>query len=154
MTSEVQRRIHGYERALAWVRSHPRLFPLLIDSAIWIPAIISGTVLKLAFGWRVGISEAVILGSIAIVIQGGIGTFLGVYRHKWRVTSFEEVTGTGLAWFSATVVIGAISVVSRETDISDLPNSAVVMGVITVSYTHLTLPTILRVLVAGSSRLS
>lgn len=95
---------------------------------VWIPALITGAVLKLAFAWQQGLTETVLLGLTAVIMQVGTGYYLGVYRNKWRVTSFDEVTATATAWAAAALTIGLVGLVTRQASLSELPNSAVIMG--------------------------
>ena len=81
-----------------WAYRRPNLFPLLVDLEIWVLGLLIGATLKLVFsvdtvGW-----ELFVLAIAAMAIQGGLGWITGVYRHRWRVSSFDEVSALGPIW--------------------------------------------------------
>ncbi len=115
---------------LKWVYARPRYFPLSTDCAAWLVGLPVGAVLKMAFGWTHAITELVALGVVAVVAQALIGTMTGIYRYRWRFTSFEEVIALGFTWIVTTSALILGNVAFRFTT-SDLPTSGVAMGAIT-----------------------
>ena len=112
---------------LGWVYGKPRYFPLVTDCAAWLAGLLGGAVLKLAFGWPAAIVELALIGTIAVSLQGAIGTQIGSYRYRWRFSSFEEVTALGVTWITVTLVLAGLNYLHRHNG-SDLPTSAVLMG--------------------------
>ncbi len=112
-----------------WINAHPRLFPVASDCGSWLIALAIGAVLKLAFGWTEAFTELMILGVIAVTLQAAAGRRLGIYRHRWKFSSFEEVTALSLSWLLVTTVLAGGNFVFRFST-SDLPTSAVLTGAI------------------------
>lgn len=110
-----------------WVNAHPRLFPVSTDCLAWVAALVVGAGLKLAFAWTDALIELVLLGVTAVAIQAAVGTRFGIYRHRWKFSSFEEVTALGLTWLGVTGVLVVGNFAFRPS-VSDLPTSAVLMG--------------------------
>ena len=112
---------------LGWAYRRPGLFPLSVDLAAWVLGIAIGTVLKLVFsvgamGW-----ELVLTALVAVALHGVLGWLTGLYRHRWRVSSFDEVSALGMVWAITSVVIIVGTYGVRQLG-SDLPTSAVIMG--------------------------
>ena len=114
---------------LRWVNAHPRLFPITSDCGSWVVALAVGAVFKLAFGWTEAFTELLIAGVVAVIVQAAVGTSLGIYRHRWKFSSFEEVTALAMSWLAVTAVVAGGNLVLRFNG-SDLPTSAVLMGAI------------------------
>ncbi len=115
---------------LKWVYARPKLFPLTTDCAAWVVGLMVGAVLKLALQWPVAVQELAIVCTIAVVSQAGIGTRTGIYRFRWRFSSFEEVTALGFTWLATTLLLAVGNYWFRYYG-SDLPTSAILMGSIT-----------------------
>ena len=84
--------IAGFLRpALQWAYVRPNLFPKLVDIAIWPVALVIGAVLKLVFGVASTGLELIGVCIAAMLLQAGFGWAVGLYKHRWRVSSFDEV---------------------------------------------------------------
>jgi FlaA1/EpsC-like NDP-sugar epimerase len=73
-------------------------------------------------GWTLALTAL-----LAISVQAGLGYFLGIYRRRWRVSSFDEVAALGTVWCITAGVVVATTFVSRRSG-TPLPTSAVVTG--------------------------
>jgi len=115
---------------LGWAYRRPGLFPLSVDLAAWAVGLFVGAILKLVFsvgstGW-----ELVVTAVVAMALQTALGWAVGLYRHRWRVSSFDEVSALGMVWAitSTVLIVGTYGVRQLGTD---LPTSAVIMGALT-----------------------
>lgn len=112
---------------LGWAYGRPRLFPLGIDLALWVVGLSIGATLEIVFfdgqfGW--GIVVAVL---VALSLQTILGFATGVYRHRWRVSSFDEVTALCAVWAATTIVLVIGSFIARKNG-SELITSIVSVG--------------------------
>lgn len=114
---------------LRWVYAHPRFFPISTDCGAWVAGLVLGAILKLALSWTEAGVELVILAVAAVAIQAAVGTWIGMYRFRWRFSSFEEVSGLGLTWLVTFLILLIGNLIFRFS-VSDLPSSAVAMGAI------------------------
>ncbi len=112
---------------LFWVYRQPKLFPLVSDLAIWPVGLVAGAILKLVVSTGDAWLPLLVSAVVAIALQAGIGIAVGLYRQRWRVTSFPEMSALGLVWAitSAVLIIGNFS--ARNLG-SPLPTSAVITG--------------------------
>lgn len=112
---------------LRWAYHRPRLFPVTVDLAAWIVGLVIGAVLKLVFSVGATGLELVLTGLVAIAIHGLLGWAVGLYRQRWRVSSFDEVSALSVVWgiTSILLIVGTYGVRQLGTD---LPTSAVIMG--------------------------
>jgi dTDP-glucose 4,6-dehydratase len=115
---------------VGWITGHPRHFPLTTDCLAWPLGFAVGAVLKLVFSAPSVGTEVILLGSLTMFIQGVVGTRLGIYLHRWRFSSFEEVYALGITWSMAAGAALVINYIFRLQDTSSLPTSAVAMGAI------------------------
>ena len=121
--------------ALAWAYRRPSLFPISVDLAAWAVGLLVGAILKLVFsvgatGWELLVTTAAAIG-----LHAGLGWAVGIYRHRWRVSSFDEVSALGLVWAVTSVIVILGTFAARQLG-SDLPTSAVIMGSLTVLGIH------------------
>ncbi len=121
--------------ALAWAYRRPGLFPISVDLAAWAVGLFVGAILKLVFsvgatGW-----ELLVTTVAAIGLHAGLGWAIGIYRHRWRVSSFDEVSALGVVWAVTSVIVILGTFAARQLG-SDLPTSAVIMGSLTVLGIH------------------
>ena len=113
---------------LTWAYRKPQLFPLAIDVAIWPVALVIGAVLKLVFGldqigWGI-----IPIALLAMGLQAGLGWVTGVYKHRWRVSCFDEVMALSTVWAITSAVIILVNYAARLGQISELPTTAVSIG--------------------------
>jgi len=113
--------------ALGWVYGRPQLFPLMIDLALWVVGLSLGATLEIVLfdgrlGW--GLVVAVL---VALFLQTILGYATGVYRHRWRVSSFDEVVALGAVWATTSTVLVIGSFVARKNG-SELTTSMVSVG--------------------------
>jgi len=120
----------GKPDLLQWIYSQSRYFPLVTDLAIWPIALITGAALKLAFGLGEAIDEVAVAVFVAILVHGMLGWATGLYRRRWRISSFDEISTLGIVW-SGTSAVLFLGTFSARLNGSDLPNSAVITGCLT-----------------------
>lgn len=116
-----------FRPTLAWAYRRPGIFPLATDLLAWCAGLAVGAVLKLVFSVQSVPLDLLAVTVVALVLQASIGHAVGLYNHRWRVSSFDEVAALGAVWAltSAVVVIG--NNIARRLG-SDLETSAVIMG--------------------------
>ena len=140
---------------VSWIYARPRLFPLVTD------------LLAIAIGWsaawlyisfRSRATDLVFGSALLLIVIGAhitLGLAAGLYRGRWRVASFDEVTSLLLV-ATAWPLIGML--LARAESSVDW-RLVLIAGVLaagfqlairlgwrkSVSYTHLTLPTIYSV---------
>ena len=124
--------IAGFLRpALQWAYVRPNLFPKLVDIAIWPVALVIGAVLKLVFGVASTGVELIGVCIAAMLLQAGFGWAVGLYKHRWRVSSFDEVMALSTVWAITTIVLVLANYAARLAGITDLPTTAVSIGALT-----------------------
>lgn len=116
-----------YSTVLGWIYSQPRLFPLSTDCLAWAFGLLAGAVLKLAFGWTIAVAEIAVLTAVAVLSQAALGTRAGIYRYRWRISSFQEVSALGFTWVATSTLLVLGNFIFRYS-VSDLPSSAVIGG--------------------------
>ena len=117
-----------FKPVLDWAYGRPNLFPRLIDLLIWPVALLLGAILKLVFSVSATGTELAVLCLVAVALQGGLGWSVGLYRHRWRVSSFDEVMALSGVWSVVTFVLVLGNYVARRTGTTDLPTTAVSIG--------------------------
>ena len=117
--------------ALKWAYTKPRLFPLVADVLIWPVAIVIGAILKLVFGVASTGVELVVVCVVAMALQATLGWAIGLYKHRWRVSSFDEVMALSSVWAVTTLVIVLANYAARRSELTDLPTTAVSIGALT-----------------------
>ena len=97
------------------------------DSVAWIIGLAVASYLRLEFDLgAVPVAAVLGIGALAVVFQVGVGTRAGLYVHRWRYGTFDEVTSTVKIVLLTTVVITAVNLtpaVDRA-----LPVSVTIMG--------------------------
>ena len=121
------RRLSGIvERAFGGVYSRPRIFPLATDLAAWGAGFVAAGLLeprRITAGILV---QLVAVAALAMAGQAVIGRRSGIYRYRWRISSFDEVRTLGLTWLASVVIILAASgVLELSSAVSDFPTSIV-----------------------------
>lgn len=91
------------------VRRRPGLLPATTDLAMWAFAFLFAGFLRLINSTAMNPLQLATAAVAAMVVQLAVGLALGIYRSRWRVTSFEEVTAVTAAWASAATVALIIS---------------------------------------------
>lgn len=117
-------------RFFDYIYSRPRVFPLLTDSLTWIVGFTIAAVLQRS---RMDVAVASSLGvvaALAIIVQAAVGTVSGVYRYRWRISSFEEVSTLGGCWMFTSALMLIIGAVVEGSTTGDFPVSAIAMGAI------------------------
>ncbi len=116
-----------FRPVLTWAYRRHGLFPLGVDLAAWCVGLLAGALLKVfSSGGSVPLDLVVVI-SVAICIQWAIGRSVGLYSHRWRVSSFDEATALGAVWAVTTVVVIVGNNIARRLG-TDLKTSAVIMG--------------------------
>lgn len=118
------------DKLIRWVNGHRRWFPLASDLALWPIGLAVGASLKLVLG--VGQATVPLVGTIlaATLLHATLGLFTGLYRGRWRISSFVEVSTLGTVWAGTSGVL-VISNFYARTVGSPLPTSAVITGCLT-----------------------
>jgi FlaA1/EpsC-like NDP-sugar epimerase len=81
-----------------WIYSRPKLFPLASDCLTWLVGLTATLTFSAPsiFGESaVGVTTLFIL---AVIMQSFFGQKVGIYRLRWRVSSFDEVIALVLTW--------------------------------------------------------
>ncbi len=120
-----------FKPLLDWAYTRPHLFPRTIDLVIWPVALVIGAILKLVFTVSATGAELAVLCVVAIALQAGFGWAIGLYRHRWRVSSFDEVMALSAVWSVVTVALVFGNYAARQTGTTELPTTAVSIGALT-----------------------
>jgi FlaA1/EpsC-like NDP-sugar epimerase len=113
--------------ALTWAYRRPGLFPVGVDLVAWCVGLLSGTLLSVSASNGSIPLDLVVVVAAAVCIQWAIGRSIGLYSHRWRVSSFDEVTALGVVWAITSVILIVGNNIARRAG-SDLKTSAVIMG--------------------------
>jgi FlaA1/EpsC-like NDP-sugar epimerase len=117
-------------RFFDFIYSRPRVFPLLSDSATWLVGFAVAAVLQRSRMDAALYSSIGVLALLGIIFQASAGFVAGIYRYRWRFSSFEEVSALGGTWMLATTMLLLTSGVIEGSTTGDFPVSAVGMGAI------------------------
>lgn len=100
------------------------------DLAVWPVAILVGAFLKLVFDVGSAADDVAVAVLVALAVHGMLGWASGLYRRRWRISSFDEISTLGVVWMgtSAVMVLGSFS---ARLNGGDLPTSAVITGCLT-----------------------
>ncbi len=120
-----------FKPLLDWAYTRPHLFPRTIDLLVWPVALVLGAILKLVFSVASTGFELIIVCAVAMVLQAALGWAIGIYKHRWRVASFDEVMALGAVWSMVTIVLVLGNYAARQTGTTDLPTTAVSIGALT-----------------------
>jgi FlaA1/EpsC-like NDP-sugar epimerase len=112
---------------LAWVYSRRRVFPLVNDLLAWPLGLSVGAGMELLFDVGVAGLELVAASLVAVIIHTFVGVSSGLYRRRWRISSFQEVSMLGTAWLATSLVLSIGALWARFNQ-GNLPASAVVTG--------------------------
>ncbi|MEM7273293.1 MAG: nucleoside-diphosphate sugar epimerase/dehydratase [Actinomycetota bacterium] len=112
---------------LAWVYGRPRAFPIAVDVVAWVVGLVIAAVLSPGSSIESAGLALSLTALLAVVFHGGLGYLLGLYRRRWRVSSFDEVAMLGIVWLGTALLVIAVTFVSHRAG-SPLPTSAVVTG--------------------------
>ena len=94
-------------------------FQALFDAAAWFVGVFVATYLRYEMDFsKIDLGGVLVVGSIAALLQVVLGTLSGLYVHRWRYGTFEEIAAT------LRVVVG-ITVVLTLADISPVLDHAV-----------------------------
>lgn len=79
------------------------------DMAAWIVSMLFAVILRFDFNpTSESVRRALIMGVLLAILQLVVGTMLQLYRGRYRVASFDEVTGVALS----AVIVGAVGTLS------------------------------------------
>ncbi len=112
---------------LTWAYRRPRLFPLGVDLAAWCIGLLIGGLLMILSRGGTNAPELIAVMCAAMGLQWLLGTVVGLYNHRWRVASFDEVMAFGAVWAVTSVVLIVGNFIARNLG-TDLRTSAVIMG--------------------------
>lgn len=119
-------------RLFSWVIRRRGAFPLVPDCLAWVVGLLVGSVLKMTVSVANVGTEYALAVAAAVVLQSVLGRTIGIYRHRWRYSSFEEVSALGVTWLSTSAALISVNFALRFSS-SDLPTSALAMGSIVVA---------------------
>jgi FlaA1/EpsC-like NDP-sugar epimerase len=112
---------------LTWAYRRPGMFPLSMDLSAWCVGLLVGAVLKfLSSGGSIPLDLVAVIAA-AMLVQWLIGRAVGLYSHRWRVSSFDEATALGAVWAVTSLIVIVGNNIARRLG-SDLKTSAVVLG--------------------------
>ena len=120
-----------FKPLLDWAYRRPQLFPRAIDVVVWPIGLVVGAILKLVFSVGSTGSELIVLCIVAVALQMGLGWAVGLYRHRWRVSSFDEVMALSGVWAIVSIILILGNYAARQTGTTELPTTAVSSGTIT-----------------------
>lgn len=126
---------NAFRPALIWAYRRPAVFPATVDLFAWALGLTAGAILSLVFsvgriGWTLALTTL-----LAVSIHGGLGYLIGLYRRRWRVSSFDEVAALGAVWAMTSLIVVGTTFASRRSG-TPLPTSAVVTGSLVVLTTQ------------------
>lgn len=116
-----------FRPTLTWVYRRPGFFPLSIDLVAWVAGLLIGAFLKLVFSVGPVSFDLMVVIAAAVVLQFGFGSLVGFYSHRWKVSSFDEVSVLGAVWAATSVVLVVGNNIARRMG-TDLDTSAVITG--------------------------
>ena len=119
-----------FKPLLDWAYRRPQLFPRAIDVVVWPIALVVGAILKLVFSVGSTGSELIVLCIAAVALHMGLGWAVGLYRHRWRVSSFDEVMALSGVWAIVAIILILGNYAARQTGTTELPTTAVSIGTI------------------------
>ncbi|MDH3683376.1 MAG: hypothetical protein OEV40_25940, partial [Acidimicrobiia bacterium] len=111
----------------SWVYARPRYFPFATDLAIWPAGLAAGAGLKLVFNVGQATEPLLVTVIAAVAIHAMLGMVTGLYRGRWRITSFAEVSTLGTVWAATSAALVSGNFYARSLG-SPLPTSAVITG--------------------------
>ena len=115
------------DSAVDWVYRRSRLFPVVTDIAIWPFAMIVATIAKPGSAVFDLWFELGVVSTLATAGGYGLGLWSGVYRQRWRRSSFWEVMTLASIWATTSGVLCIGTFVLRRFN-GSLPTSVVVAG--------------------------
>ena len=86
---------NGVADVLSWVYAQPRYFPFTSDLMIWPIGLVAGATLKLVLNVRVAADELLVAIVVAVAVHSVLGFATGLYRGRWRISSFNEMSTPG-----------------------------------------------------------
>lgn len=98
---------------LFWVYRRPQVFPLATDLAAWPVGLLAGAVLDLTVRTATATVPLVLTTTLAVAVHAGAGHGVGLYRRRWRIASFPEMSTLGLVWGAASLVVVATTLLAR-----------------------------------------
>ncbi len=112
------------------IYSRPKLFPLATDCLSWIGGLAVAAAISMNSLGNSTISGLVLLAALAVVSQAAIGMMTGIYRYRWRISSFDEVVTLGMTWLATFGVLIAASTIIDGVTTSDLPFTVLATGAV------------------------
>lgn len=124
---EVTKLAQLFRPALTWAYRRPSVFPLSTDLIAWVFGLVIGAVLKLVFSVGSVSFDLLAVTVVAVALQFALGSMVGLYNHRWRVSSFDEVMALGAVWATTSAIIVIGNNMARRLG-SNLETSAVITG--------------------------
>jgi FlaA1/EpsC-like NDP-sugar epimerase len=82
------------------------------DAVAWTASIASAQLLRFEFQWsRVSWTGAALVAATAVVLQLAVGRFVGLYIHRWRYGTLEEVSAAGRVVAVVGCVVSLLNVI-------------------------------------------
>lgn len=79
------------------------------DAACWVPALWIAAIIRYDLVIdRVPVEQVAVLCALAVVLQFVIGRSVGLYVHRWRYATFEEVAAMALSGLLTAAALTAI----------------------------------------------
>jgi FlaA1/EpsC-like NDP-sugar epimerase len=97
------------------------------DSAAWFAGLWVATLLRYEFDLAaLDTSKVLVLAAVASVFQVCLGRLIGLYVHRWRYGTFDEITATVRTVVPVTVAVTLLDVLPAEDNF--IPMSAAIFG--------------------------
>ena len=114
-------------RFLRWAYHQGSVLPVVADAAIWIVGLALGAALQTVFDTGGSLLALTLTAVSAAALHTLLGYGTGLYRQRWRVSSFDEVVGLSAVWGVTAVFVITGTYVARQL-CSQLATSAVITG--------------------------
>ena len=99
----------GERTAMPWLTRRRFLLQAGFDAACWVPALWIAAIIRYDLVIdRVPAEQVAVFCALAVVLQFVIGRSVGLYVHRWRYATFEEVAAMALSGLLTAVALTAI----------------------------------------------
>ena len=99
----------GERTAMPWLTRRRFLLQAGFDAACWVPALWIAAIIRYDLVIdRVPVEQVAVFCALAVVLQFVIGRSVGLYVHRWRYATFEEVAAMALSGLLTAVALTAI----------------------------------------------
>ena len=104
----------GERTAMPWLTRRRFLLQAGFDAACWVPALWIAAIIRYDLVIdRVPAEQVAVFCALAVVLQFVIGRSVGLYVHRWRYATFEEVAAMALSGLLTAVALTAIDLLPR-----------------------------------------